>query len=635
MSAAPVSIRNDQLRAVLALLTQVKPERGGFKARCPAHADRTPSLSVSEGADGRVLVKCFAGCETSDVLRAIGLTPADLFPPKANREPPVHPRGYDVTRPTAVGSSAANGAAANGSATSAPPPRPDVTPTPNTGTPERARIVATYDYRDADGDLVFQVVRLDPKSFRQRRWVDGAWVWSLGDTAPVLYRLPEVLAAAQDGQRVYVVEGEKDADALVAEGYVATTSPMGAGKWRDAFADALRGAEVIVIPDHDDVGRAHAEQVAAACTAVGCPVRVVRLPDLPSWTLPAKGDVSDWLAAGGTLDILDARTEATPRWRAPRPDGARWRLDELWADEVIMRPPPPVVPYLAWAGRSTLLASAEKAGKSTLTGYVAAAVSRGATFLDEPCQRGDVLLIGLEEFIGDAARRLQQFRADPTRIHLVDRLPGDPRERPRALAQHVEAVRPVLVIVDSLIAFSEGAVNDAGSSAQMGPLVQTFTTLAHDLDVAIVIIHHARKQDGRYRDSSAIGGAVDLICEMFAPDEDADPPKRQMRARGRVPVRDVTFRLVTVDGPNGTKIPSGYVRDHAGAQPTTLPEKIVAHVAAHPGCSTHAVAHAIGARKQVVVDELDRLQTAGRLANTGHGQPSPGGTVWRLAMPTR
>lgn len=599
MSTA-VRITNDRLRTLLALLKGVKGRGSHYTARCPAHEDRTPSLSVTEGRDGRVLVKCHAGCRTVDVLRAVGLTEADLFPPRpeAERGDALSPRGS----------------------------LPMVTKSDR-------RIVATYDYTDECGTLLYQVVRFEPKGFAQRRPEPGPdgqprWTWGLGgdgETRRVLYRLPELVAAAQDGRRVYLVEGEKDADTLAVEGYVATTSPQGAGKWQDGFAEALRGAEVVILPDNDDVGRAHADQVAAACAAVGCPVRVVTLPDLPGWPLPPKADVTDWLDAGGTLDLLDARTEATPLWRAPRPASGRYLLADLWADPQIMTPPPAVVPYLAWGGRSTLLASAEKAGKSTLTGHIAAAVSRGGTFLDEPCASGHVLLVGLEEFIGDAARRLQQFRADGQRITLVDRLPGDPRERPRMLAAHIAAVQPALVVVDSLIAFSEGAVQDAGSSAQMGPLVQAFTTLAHDTGVAIIIIHHARKQDGKYRDSSAIGGAVDCICEMFAPDEDADPLKRELRARGRVPTRHVSFRLVA-DAHNR---PTGYLRDHA-SRPRSLEERVVDYLAQHPGANSAAIRTAIGGRGQLVIDALHQLERTGRISDTGHGRPGPGGTCYRL-----
>src|SRR5690606_471494 len=128
----------------------------------------------------------------------------------------------------------------------------------------------------------------------------GGWIWRLGDVRRVLYRLPDVVRAVREGRTVYVVEGEKDADRLASMGLCATTAPGGAGKWRDEYTEPLRGARVVVLPDNDEPGRAHAEMVARALRAVSADVRVVHLPDLPE-----KGDVSDWLDAGGTAEELD------------------------------------------------------------------------------------------------------------------------------------------------------------------------------------------------------------------------------------------------------------------------------------------------------------------------------------------
>src|SRR5262249_49084426 len=110
----------------------------------------------------------------------------------------------------------------------------------------------------------------------------------------VLYRLPE-LRAADPSMPVFLLEGEKDADALAALGFVATTSSGGAEKWKlaaDNYNESLRGRDVVILPDNDDKGGAHAEDVARG-------VRIVGLPGLPD-----KGDMSDWLAAGHRSDEL-------------------------------------------------------------------------------------------------------------------------------------------------------------------------------------------------------------------------------------------------------------------------------------------------------------------------------------------
>ena len=242
-----------------------KPNGKGFSARCPAHEDGTASLSVSEGADGKVLLKCFAGCEVADVVAALGLAMKDLFP--EGPEPPAKKT--------------------------------------------RGKIVATYRYTDEAGEPLFDVVRSDPKGFRQRRpdpSKPGAFLWNLDGVRRVLYRLVEVLAAVLAGIRVYVVEGEKDADALARIGVTATTNPGGAGKWLPGHSEALRGAHVVILPDADEPGRKHGETVAKALHGVAASVRVLALGR------SGVKDAADFIAAGGTREDLEARADAAPEW---------------------------------------------------------------------------------------------------------------------------------------------------------------------------------------------------------------------------------------------------------------------------------------------------------------------------------
>jgi hypothetical protein len=231
---------------------------GGWSARCPAHDDQVASLSVTEAADGKVLLHCHAGCDTGAVVEALALPWAALFPDRSDRSEPR----------------------------------------------------AVYEYTDEDGALLFQVVRFPPKDFRQRRPDgNGGWVWKLGDVRRVLYRLPQVTNAAGAGNAVFVVEGERDAERLASLGLVATTNPGGAGKWRRVYSDHLRGAHVLILPDNDAPGRKHAQQVARALYGIAASVKVVSLPGLPE-----KGDVSAWLDAGhGARDLLE-RVKEAPSW---------------------------------------------------------------------------------------------------------------------------------------------------------------------------------------------------------------------------------------------------------------------------------------------------------------------------------
>src|SRR5262249_12803361 len=102
-------------------------------------------------------------------------------------------------------------------------------------------IVATYDYTDENGPLLYQVTRHQPKDFRQRKPdphnPDGGWISNIDDVRLVPYRLPELVEAVGMGVPVFVVEGEKDADTGARLGVIATTNVMGAGKWHSRGAD--------------------------------------------------------------------------------------------------------------------------------------------------------------------------------------------------------------------------------------------------------------------------------------------------------------------------------------------------------------------------------------------------------------
>jgi len=264
-------------------LDGVRETSDGWTARCPAHEDTNPSLSISQGDDGRILLHCHAGCSPETVVFALGLSMADLFPdsvPKTATPPVAKPSG---------------------------------------------RIVAMYDYKDEEGRLLYQVVRFEPKDFRQRQpRPDGNWDWNVRDVRRVPYRLPELIAAVREGKIIFVVEGEKDADSLVDVGLIATTNAGGAGKWPTAFADHFRNAKITILPDNDLPGQKHAEQVARSLQGIAAEVRIVQLPNLPR-----KGDVSDWLATGGTKDELEELVEQTPPWQPSTPSTKRIGAQEL------------------------------------------------------------------------------------------------------------------------------------------------------------------------------------------------------------------------------------------------------------------------------------------------------------------
>lgn len=237
----------------------------GYIARCPVHDDQRASLSISERG-GKVLVRCRAHCSQGAVIEA--LRARGLWSSKGKKD-----------------------------------------------------VVATYDYVSEKGNLLYQVVRHEPKDFRQRRPDGkGGWFWNLQGVEPVPYRLPEVVEAVKVGAPIFVVEGEKDAETLRANGYVATCNSGGAGKWTAAHAKWMRGAEVLVVPDNDEPGRKHAEQVRKSLIGIAAVVKIVELPS------PVK-DSSDFFAARGAKERFDALVATAQKQPARHASRGRAEID--------------------------------------------------------------------------------------------------------------------------------------------------------------------------------------------------------------------------------------------------------------------------------------------------------------------
>ncbi len=267
----------DRLRELLGIIPggTSQTSQTQWEARCPAHDDRTASLCIGRLGSGGIGVCCQAGCSTESVMAVLNLPMSHLQPPRVSQH----------------------------------------------GTQPTGTIVATYDYRDTDGTLLFQVCRFEPKDFRQRKPNgSGGWDWSVKGIKQVPYRLPELLAADAE-QVVLIVEGEKDADRLRSLGLVATCNSGGAAKanpkspkprckWtRKSHAEYLSGRNVCIIADNDQAGRDHANGVANSLSGIARSIKILSLPNLPE-----KGDASDWLNNGGTAAELIALATSAAEW---------------------------------------------------------------------------------------------------------------------------------------------------------------------------------------------------------------------------------------------------------------------------------------------------------------------------------
>lgn len=173
----------------------------------------------------------------------------------------------------------------------------------------------SYNYTDEHGKLLYQVVREQyeiGKSFHQRRPDGkGGWINNLTGVKTTIYRLPEVIEAVRSEKIVFIVEGEKDVETLRNLQLTATTNPMGAGKWKKSYNKYLKDANVVILPDNDDIGKKHAEDIAEGMIDVAHSIKIVELPDLEEHE-----DITDWITKrSGTKEKLLQLVVETPQYK--------------------------------------------------------------------------------------------------------------------------------------------------------------------------------------------------------------------------------------------------------------------------------------------------------------------------------
>lgn len=266
----------------------------------------------------------------------------------------------------------------------------------------------TYDYVDEYGAPLFQVVRFadgfEPR-FMQLRPDGKKWVWNIDGVRRVLYRLPELLSAPDDAV-IWLCEGEKDVDTAIGQGLHATTNPMGAsiearGKWLPEYSEALRGRDVALLPDNDDVGRSHMAAIARMLGGVARSVRTVVLPGLPPG-----GDVSDWLGLGNTVEDLERLYREA---EAPPVAPTRALRASYLPDIPINFIPPRPWQYgnFLLTGHTAVLGARDGGGKGQIAVGMALSIISGQALLGEQVHRsGPVGIISYEDDRDEWHRRV-------------------------------------------------------------------------------------------------------------------------------------------------------------------------------------------------------------------------------------
>lgn len=383
--------------------------------------------------------------------------------------------------------------------------------------PER-RIVAVYSYTDENGDPLFEVVRYDPKDFRQRRPDGrGGYTWNLKGVRLVPYRLPELIEDLAQDRTVFLVEGEKDVDHLRALGIPATCNPGGSGKWRADFSGVFDGADVVILPDNDDTGRDHAEKVSRSLSGHASRIRVVDLPNLPR-----KGDVSDWLKAGGTAEALADLVETTPVSRAK----AAVRLPVVWyGDEDAATPLSWLVKGLLVDGGLSAIYGPPGTSKTFLALDMALHVAHGRDWFGRRVSPGAVVYVSGEgqsgmllrmkawrQEKGDGTRA--PFALVPTSVNLFDDTAGAETLIDDVKAHAASLGLPLRLIVLDTLSRMIGS-GDEDKARDINVVVQRAEKIQRETGAHVLIVHHSGKdRDRGMRGSNALLGAADAVIEV-------------------------------------------------------------------------------------------------------------------------
>ncbi len=434
------------LEALLERLQGVRRSGSGWQALCPAHADKNPSLSI-DVRDGKALLHCHAGCTPEAVCDAAGVKMRELF-------------------------------AGGGSV---------------------PRVVAEYTYQDEGGELLFQVVRYEPKGFHQRQPDGkGGWVWNLNGVRRVPYRLREVLAA----KSVLVCEGERDCDSAAKLGLVATCNPGGAGKWREEYAEALRDKHVAIVADADDPGRRHAQQVAASVFG--------RVESLKVLELPGAKDLSEWIEKGGTRERLLELIRNAPEWRPQA--GAQARSLNPWAGESMTEfladdgaEIEPLDEPLLYPETITEIFSPRGIGKSVFTMHVAIALARKGK---------RVLCVDRDNPRRVIRERLRAWGAHKglANLKIISREKCPPLTRADLWAQFPYGDFDV-VILDSFDSMAEG-VGEQDSAKPSRAIAPILDIARRENGPAVLVLGNCVKSAQHSRGSGVVEDRADIVFEV-------------------------------------------------------------------------------------------------------------------------
>lgn len=504
----------------------------GFMCLCPAHDDKTPSLSIKDRAGGGVLLRCFANCDSRDVIYA--LKRMDLWPIRRAKKPSSNDRG---------------------GISNSPKPVPIGTLEVKWPVGPNERLVSVHRYHDEAADLIMLIARIEKRDGSKRflpaiaeRRVDGSIQIvhrSLSKPRPI-YGLDRLVK--NPDRRVLVCEGEKAADAAQAlfTDLVCVTWPGGARSAGSVDWRPLKGRNVVLWPDADQPGEKAMDDVQSNLGSIGAAtIQRVRLPPLrDGW------DLADEAPVGIDVHQLLERAEAVSGF------GIRKYINS--AKEILaLRIPPRAYIFKEWLpiGGLAMIWAERGIGKTWFALSLAVAASKGEDFLAyEIITPVDVLYIDGEMSLAELQDRIRGLCPEPPdRLHILPSESLFLYDQPINLnneADHQrifqaldalerEGIRPQLIILDNLSSLTAGA--DENSNSDLDKLLRFAIQLRHK-GITVVFVHHAGKS-GDQRGASRREDILDTSIKLNRPkDEDGLEPHDGahvimifVKVRGRLP----------------------------------------------------------------------------------------------------
>lgn len=384
-------------------------------------------------------------------------------------------------------------------------------------------VVARYTYQDAENNDSYEVIRYHPKTFRQRKYdaISKKWVNGISGVTPLPYNLPEILT--RKDEVIYLVEGEKDADFLMEKGLLASCNSGGANNWKSALNEHFRGREIVILPDLDEVGEKHGKLVASELKEVAKNIKIVTLP------LKEKEDVFDFFQNGGSIDDFKKLVSTT---QIIESDIEKPQPFKSW--EVIdpfLLPRRDFIYGNFCRGYCSLTVSPGGVGKSTLALSQAISCSTGNGFLGvTPQEKLKVIYYNSEDPIDELQRRtlavLQHFKIEQQEIEnqlflssgrdvdlvLVEGIEGIIKEDNfETIESFCKENKIDLLILDPLANMTSGSPE---SNEVFKDLGKRLSQLADKCNLAIEIIHHTRKLNGRESNVEDARGGSSLVASV-------------------------------------------------------------------------------------------------------------------------